>query len=314
MPHRILPFLACACALLLTACGGGGSCSLLAGPFLPAGCGGGGSSGSGPQQVSVPEFTPPPGAAPPVETGAEQTARAPAIVSRSDSFIVSDLYLETSHPDAPQARLRATCTGTTCFFREPESGFTERLSTADLTFRSADASEGILTRHGITLFVGADATGVSWGAWMRHATFQVTDGRGQQDGIRIEARGASVVGDRTGTQPATTATWHGVLVATPVHGSRKGNLLTGTARLTYAPRTATLDATFADIFDMTRGAAHDRLPGFINVAVRPDGTYAAGASGNRIQGGFYGPAHAESAGIVEQAGLVGAFGARQATP
>ena len=42
-----------------------------------------------------------------------------------------------------------------------------------------------------------------------------------------------------------------------------------------------------------------------------DGTYAAGRAGNRIQGGIAGPAHAETAGIFEQRGIVGAFGARR---
>ena len=40
-----------------------------------------------------------------------------------------------------------------------------------------------------------------------------------------------------------------------------------------------------------------------------DGTFEAGLTGNRIQGGFYGPGHAEAAGIFEQSNIVGAFGA-----
>ena len=48
-----------------------------------------------------------------------------------------------------------------------------------------------------------------------------------------------------------------------------------------------------------------------SVAVGPDGTFARGRTGARIQGGFFGPHHAEAAGIFEQSGIVGAFGARR---
>ena len=34
-----------------------------------------------------------------------------------------------------------------------------------------------------------------------------------------------------------------------------------------------------------------------------------GSAGNLLEGAFYGPAHAETAGIVVQQGIVGAFGA-----
>ena len=47
------------------------------------------------------------------------------------------------------------------------------------------------------------------------------------------------------------------------------------------------------------------------LSLAADGTYRAGLTGNRIQGGFYGPNHAEAAGIVEQNGIVGAFGAKR---
>ena len=50
---------------------------------------------------------------------------------------------------------------------------------------------------------------------------------------------------------------------------------------------------------------------FSNLAVGPDGTFARGQSGGRIQGGFYGPDHAEAAGIFEQQDIVGAFGAHR---
>ena len=50
---------------------------------------------------------------------------------------------------------------------------------------------------------------------------------------------------------------------------------------------------------------------FENVAVGAGGTFARGQFGGRIQGGSFGPGHAEAAGIFEQTGIAGAFGAKR---
>ena len=52
---------------------------------------------------------------------------------------------------------------------------------------------------------------------------------------------------------------------------------------------------------------------FNNVPVAADGTYNAGGTGNLIEGGFGGPNHEETAGVFEQQGIVGAFGAKRQT-
>ena len=46
---------------------------------------------------------------------------------------------------------------------------------------------------------------------------------------------------------------------------------------------------------------------FNDIPVGPQGTFQSGLTGNRIQGGFYGPGHAEAAGVFEQSNIVGAF-------
>jgi len=50
---------------------------------------------------------------------------------------------------------------------------------------------------------------------------------------------------------------------------------------------------------------------FADVPISGRGTFEAGLSGNRIQGGFYGPGHVEAAGVFEQSNIVGAFGAKR---
>ncbi len=84
----------------------------------------------------------------------------------------------------------------------------------------------------------------------------------------------------------------------------------GDASLTFDMASGTLDAAFTNIKDLDRNAAHS-VAGFrfADVPVSANGTWSAGIPGNLVKGGFYGPAHAETAGVVEQQGIVGAFGA-----
>ena len=104
------------------------------------------------------------------------------------------------------------------------------------------------------------------------------------------------------------------MVGTPRDGALRGNVLQGDAVLTYtlSGTGGALDAAFTDIKNLDRNAAHATpTMRFDDVPVADDGTYRAGLTGNRIQGGFYGPNHAEAAGVVEQGGIVGAFGAKR---
>ena len=84
----------------------------------------------------------------------------------------------------------------------------------------------------------------------------------------------------------------------------------GTAALNYDMAAGGLDAGFSGIKNIDRGTAHSvETVIFSDLAVGPDGVFARGQSGTRIQGGFHGPGHAEAAGIFEHSNFVGAFGA-----
>ena len=73
-----------------------------------------------------------------------------------------------------------------------------------------------------------------------------------------------------------------------------------------------LDIGFGSIKNIDRGTAHTTSTVlFADVPIGSGGTFEAGFAGNRIQGGFYGPNHAETAGIFEQSNIVGAFGAKR---
>lgn len=82
--------------------------------------------------------------------------------------------------------------------------------------------------------------------------------------------------------------------------------LVGTAALNYdffievdasGPRLVpALDVAFSNNQNIGRDEAHGAEPIlFPNLAVSSDGTFQAGVTGERIQGGFSGPSHAESA-------------------
>ncbi len=105
-----------------------------------------------------------------------------------------------------------------------------------------------------------------------------------------------------------SAKWRGLMVGTPARG--RDSILLGDAELNYHFESQTLDAEFTNIADLDRNAAHTVSEvRFSDISVEADGTYSAGGVGNRIQGGFAGPGHVETAGIFEQQNIVGAFGA-----
>ena len=255
------------------------------------------------------------GASPPIEAPAAQTARAPGIVSRSDSLIASTIHGDTDHPDVPTFRLRADCSGTQCRISEPTTGFSQIVRLTDLEFPAAE-TVAVGTKYGITLMAGTirtpDHEVTGFGAWMEHSTFTVQIERLREQDVTLDGRYALAGGDLTGTRPTGGATWLGVMVGTPATGSDQGDRLQGVAALNYDLATDTLDVAFSSISNIDRVAAHStEVVIFHGLQIGSRGTFEAGLAGNRIQGGLYGPGHAEAAGIFEQSNIVGAFGARR---
>ena len=278
-----------------------------------AACGG---SGDGPVVTGVSQTVRDlAGLSAPAETPAAQNARAPALVSRADSLILSSLYGETTHPDLPTFRASSRCSGAYCTVTEPRSGYSLTYSLSD--FESADATTvAIGTKHGITLMSGSgplhgtELTG--FGAWMEHAAFVVQTEDLTLEGTRVTGRYGLAGGDLTGVKPVGGATWLGVMVGRPATGIQRNDRLVGDAALNYDFSLDVLDVAFSSIVNIDRGTAHSvRVVRFEDLAISRRGTFQAGWPGNRIQGGFYGPGHAEAAGIFEQSNIVGAFGAKQ---
>ncbi len=131
----------------------------------------------------------------------------------------------------------------------------------------------------------------------------------------IDLRTGMAGGDLTGSRPTGSATWQGLMVGTTATGEGAGDRLQGTAALNWDMEAGNgIDIAFSGIVNVDRGAAH-LTPAvlFFDVPVDAGGTFRSGVSGDQVQGSFYGPAHAEAAGVFEQPNIVGAFGAtRQA--
>ena len=297
-------------SLLLPAC--------LAAAFTLSACGGGGGGGGGggTPALTVTQIQALTGLGPPVETVTAQRSRSPNIASRADSLILSTMYGETSDPDFPTFTLRARCGGTRCTLTEPGSGYSDTIYLSD--FEIVHGPTQVLgSRYGITAMSlktrDMDGDFTSFGAWMNHSAFSVQTESFVLEGTTIGVRYGLAGGDLTGSPPQGSATWLGIMTGTPVTGSGKGDRLVGTAALNLDLRHGLLlDVGFSGIKNIDRGAAHTtETVIFADIPIGGRGTFEAGLSGNRIQGGFYGPGHAEAAGVFEQSNIVGAFGAKR---
>ena len=287
--------------LALAACSGGG--------------GGGGGGPSGKPAVSLDSIRDLIGATAPVESPAAQKARAPGILSRADSLILSTVNGETTFPEVPTLRLQARCAGAQCLISDTTIGYSQTVSLSDLITVDGP-TDAVGTKHGITLmYQTASTTSTDYttlGAWMQHGAFSVNTEKATVQGFTVDFRYGIAGGDLTGTRPTGNATWLGLMVGTPATGSNRGDRLTGDAALNYDMNAGGLDVAFSSIKNIDRGAAHSTPTVMFNdVLISTRGTFEAGFVGNRIQGGFYGPAHIEAAGIFEQSNIVGAFGARR---
>ena len=291
--------------------------AMVASAGLLAACGGGSGGGSVSSGLSdlggIRQAT---GLALPAETLAAQRARAAGIVSRADSLILSTTYGQTGHRDLPEFRVRARCSGTSCSLSKSVTGYRDTFRLDDLEFIAGD-SVAVGTGNGITLMFGtASDMGLDYatfGGWMEHSTFGVQAGEGIFEGVRVSALVGVAGGDLTGATLTGSATWLGLMVGTPVSGSARGDRLEGIAALNYDMAAGGgIDIAFSSIVNIDRRAPHSTsVVQFIDVPVGPHGTFEAGLAGNRVQGGFYGPNHAEAAGIFGQSDIVGAFGAKK---
>ena len=280
-----------------------------------AACSVGGDSASE-RTLTVGEVRELTGLSAPIETAAAQLTRQQANSARADSLVLSTTHVEAVLPDETRRfRLLSECAGPRCELLDPVTGATDRIDLATSPIVRGDA-EAIGSAHGITLLaetgrhMGVDRT--SLGAWMEHGSFRLFNDRVTGEEIESSYSYALALGDLTNRPLTESATWLGIMVGTPTAGDDAGDRLVGTAALNYDMDAGGLDAAFSGIRNIDRGAAHStETVLFSDLEVGSDGTFSRGQSGARIQGGFYGPEHAETTGIFEHHDILGSFGAKK---
>ncbi|MCY3727619.1 MAG: hypothetical protein OXF97_01305 [Nitrospira sp.] len=275
---------------------------VLATALALAGCGGGSTPANDVQTGT--------GSQPPQESVADISARLAGIISRTDSLVVSTWYGESSNSAFPTFRARSSCSGTTCTFHDEQSGLSISVSLDDLDLDTS-RSNAILTKHGITVLDTRDSTNRNLAAAMNHSAFSILSNRDVFEGTTVWNRLSTAGGDLTRSRPSGTATWTGLMVGVPTGIAGRTDFLQGDAALTY-DFAESLDASFTGIRNITRNRAYSVTSvRFNDIPVSSNGTFQAGLTGNHIQGGLYGPGHAETAGVFEQKGIVGSFGAKR---
>ena len=302
-------------------------CALLTASVLLAACGGGGGGGAGGGAGNVrPDLGSsalaswlPVNAgtartltrsAAPAETAAEQATRGNAIRARADSIFVSSAH-QVNRGDGSISNVPITCTGGPMCVGVADPSAQQDIST--VVEALSDVEETVLTKNGITLGQGAHqiTDGHIWvyGGWMNHAGFGIWNWLNRTHNI-VDG---NVVGDLTGSAPGgSSLRWSGLMVGAVRSASPlESDPLQGDAALSWDG--SDLDATFSSIRNLRLQRAHTTpTVTFTGMSVNAQGIFSDGSrGGNRIQGAFYGPDHAEAAGIVETADLVGAFGAKK---
>ncbi|MYF36084.1 MAG: transferrin-binding protein-like solute binding protein [Synechococcus sp. SB0678_bin_12] len=213
----------------------------------------------------------------------------------------------------PNLTLESSCVGTSCTLTENQfSNSTILVPLGRISIADPDVgkSELLGTKHGITLIQQLDGqigevTDVnSLGAWMQHSFFATET----FDGADFKGYLGVAGGDLTRSRPRGNATWHGLMVGT---STGDNELLQGDATLMYSLDDQRLDASFTNIQNLDSEPHSVTSVGFTDVPVDARGEFKTGSTGNRIQGGFYGPDHAETAGTFEKSNIVGAFGAKR---
>ena len=227
-------------------------------------------------------------------------------------FQISRVTGESKATAAPTFVAVPLCKNVECTFTETTTDFSDTVSLGAFT------GDPFVTKDGITLFRQTRAQTVL-GSVMDHsafASFVKTDKVGSYipgnvGGIvTYTTRYGVAGGDLTGSRPVT-ATWRGLMVG---HTHASDDELLGGSTLAYDAGAGTVDVSLTGINNLTKNRAHSiesiTVPG---LSVNATGEFAGGRV-TEINGAFYGPAHAESAGTIYHSGagaFSGAFGAKR---
>jgi len=280
--------------------------------MLLASCGGGGGASSpSPSQPSTPNSAVQRlvGGSPPVETAAEQDRRARKLLPRSDSLVSTAVYLDYDDAGIRDDKSVTICSGSTCRITYSD-GLTMTVDTSSGSYRIGDT---LLTRNGITIALLTQDDREDIGSTLHNSAFSSYYARDRGEPSEFSIRASNAYGDSTGSAPSVGGTWRGMMTAVTTEND---DLLLGDAVLRYSASESgeLLSAEFSNIVNYSRNRAYAQRSNvvFSNVPIRSDGTFNRSSSSfSKIQGAFYGNAHAEATGIFEYLEMLGAFGTKR---
>ncbi len=272
---------------------------------LALGCGGGGGSGMPQRPAVMPD--------------ADNLSQL-----NSDALLLmSDMYLygRDQEGKAVDFTIDTTCLLDGCVASNAPLGYSERFVVGD--FVDADDSisndfqlVGIESRNGVELYRASQTIPLDdgevdvegYGAWMSHNIFGSFVGETTIRGIYFEMGFGMSVGNKSGSLPATSATYEGVMLGVDSSGANRGEHIEGDARLEFRASVgdARMDVSFTNIRGGSAGGSYENIE-WLNQRVEDNGTFDWGT----INGSFYGPNHEEVGGTFSTVDLMGAYGARR---
>ena len=303
--------LAGSAALVLAACGGGGSDN-----DLPGGQGGMGSGvvwrvdAEGARSLTDTQ-----------PSTFQDDAVGPALdrlVGSADSLLASDV--SAAHPMLGGARGQTTCDGDTCGSIASSLGFQINISTSDLEYDDPDAEYQVIGTHrGVRISQGEGPTEISgysldrygYGGWLSHSFFVVESAEISEGLLQDTVLGYSYsVGEATGSNPAAGGggSWTGVMVGMDVSDdpAARGSVVQGDAEITIDFADPMVGVAFTNIHNLVNDSTYNDMTW--SDLTLTTGSFLDSTEENSISGRFYGPGHDEVGGVFERDGILGAFG------
>ena len=273
---------------------------------LALGCGGGGGSGMPQEPDMMPD--------------ADNLFRL-----NSDALLLmSDMYLygRDQQGEAVDFTIDTTCSLDGCVASNALLGYSDRFGIGD--FVDADDSipddfqfAGIGSSNGVELYRASQTIPLDdgevdvegYGAWMSHNIFGSFVGETTIRDIYFEMGFGMSAGNKSGSLPATSATYEGVMLGVDSsEGANRGEHIEGNALLEFRASVgdARMDVSFTNIRGRSAGGSYEDIE-WLNQSVENNGTFDWGI----INGAFYGPNHEEVGGTFSAGDIVGAYGARK---
>ena len=138
---------------------------------------------------------------------------------------------------------------------------------------------------------------------MRHNIFSAFVGDTTSQGIFLETGFGVSIGIKSGSFPAASATYNGVMLGVDRRSAQHGNMVRGDTRIDFTLPQLNDPRVSISFTNINGGSASSM--NWRNLSVGSNGMFDHGS----INGSFYGPNHEEIGGTFNAHDVVGAYGA-----